>query len=95
MTIFNPDPRVRDKEPDSIMLGPNFPSSLNDLWKMVFRPSQNYLRYVKIAICNDDGSALNKGVEGKLDNLLEEAMIQRALLERIVTLLQGLQATQV
>ena len=63
MTNFNADPRVRDLEPDTTGLGPNFPSSLNDLWRMVFRASDEYLRYVKLAVSNDNGTPVGQNVE--------------------------------
>ena len=71
MTNFVGDPRVRDAEEHAVNttnLGPNFPGSLNDLWRMVFRPSQAFLRYVKLAVSNDDGS----GITAKTDALLAE-----------------------
>ena len=84
MTNFNADPRVRDREPDSTGLGPNFPSSLNDLWRMVFRPSENYLRYVKIAVSNDDGTRVAQQSEETLAEILAELKTMNATLAGIL-----------
>lgn len=70
MTNFNADPRVRDQEPNATGLGPNFPGSLSDLQRMVYRPSPEYLRYVLMAVSNDDGSPVAGGVEKLLASLL-------------------------
>ena len=70
MTNFNPDPRVRDKEPDDTELGPNFPGSLGDLERMSYRPSDRYLRYVLIAVGNDDGSPITSKTNALLTELL-------------------------
>ena len=69
MTNFNPDPRVRDREPNATALGPNFPGSLGDLARMSYRPSQEFLRYVTMAIANDDGSRLTEKLEALLRDL--------------------------
>lgn len=66
---FNPDPRERDGTPNTTALGPNFPSSVQDLWRMVFRPSEDFLRYVKLAVSNDDGTPINKKAESLLAEL--------------------------
>ena len=84
MTVFNPDPRVRDSEPNTTALGPNFPGSINDLWRMVFRPSHAFLRYVTIAISNDDGSAIMGKVESHLQEILDEEKKQTDLLQQIL-----------
>ena len=83
MTTFLGDPRQRDDEEhalDTTALGPNFPGSLNDLWRMVFRPSRAFLRYVTLAVTNDDGSALMASTEDKLQKILEELQHQNDLL---------------
>ena len=84
MTIFNADPRVRDNEPNTTALGPNFPGSINDLWRMVFRPSKAFLRYVTIAITNDDGSKVTEKVEETLALILAEEEKQTTLLQELV-----------
>ena len=73
MTNFLGDARQRTAEEhatDSTGLGPNFSGSLNDLWRMVFRPSQAFLRYVKLAVSNDDGSPVAEKTEGLLADVL-------------------------
>ena len=89
MTNFNHDPRVRDLEPNTTALGPNFPSSLGDLQRMSYRPSEELMRYVKLAVSNDDGS----GVAARTNELLAELLVEtrvvsellRALLEDVQT----------
>ena len=87
MTTFLGDPRQRDDEEhalDTTALGPNFPGSLNDLWRMVFRPSKAFLRYGTLAVTNDDGSALMEKIERKLDTLISEAQTTNRLMSDLL-----------
>ena len=84
MTIFNADPRVRDNEPNTTALGPNFPGSINDLWRMVFRPSKAFLRYVTIAVTKDNGDDLTEKIEGQLADILAEEKAQTPLFQQLL-----------
>ena len=93
MTNFNADPRLRDlgdRGADVTGLGPNFPGSLNDLWRMAFRPSEEFLRYVKLAIANDDGSLVGSNIEAAVAELREAALAQLIALTGAVNRTGGL-----
>ena len=87
MTTFVGDARQRDAETQAendTGLGPNFPGSINDLWRMVFRPSAAFLRYVTLAVTNDDGTALMTKLEGQIALLLTETRTTNDLLRQLL-----------